>query len=276
MTKGSFKWWLFCVVMAMPFGREQYIGYTHAHEYNVEFNLSQRSVADQVISIFENNTPELQYGYAAAIGDGRGITAGRAGFTSATGDMYLVVKNDIQINPASPLKPYEKRLKKLAKSWSPSILGLKGLPAAWLVAAQDANFRAVQDSVVNELYYNRAVNFASEYGLSEPVSLLVLYDTIVQHGYGTDPDGLPSLLKRNTRTLGGSPHNEIDEIYWLRNLLLIRKQTLLNASNSDTRQVWRESAPRADTLLAIIESGNVKLDRAFTVKTWGTAFTIYP
>jgi hypothetical protein len=37
----------------------------------------------QITSTFENSTLELQYDYVENIGDGRGITAGRAGFTSA-------------------------------------------------------------------------------------------------------------------------------------------------------------------------------------------------
>ena len=49
-------------------------------------NPEQRHRADALISIFENGTPKIQYGYAENIRDGRGITAGRAGFTTATGD----------------------------------------------------------------------------------------------------------------------------------------------------------------------------------------------
>ncbi len=42
-----------------------------------------RVIADQLVSVFENDTPIIQYGYAKKMHDGRGITAGRAGFTSA-------------------------------------------------------------------------------------------------------------------------------------------------------------------------------------------------
>ncbi len=59
---------------------------------NINFNQQQRLIADQFVSIFENGTSEIQYGSAEDIGDGRGITAGRAGFTSATGDMLIVIE----------------------------------------------------------------------------------------------------------------------------------------------------------------------------------------
>ena len=55
----------------------------------ITFTQEQRIIADQIMSVFENDTPAIQYGYAENLHDGRGVTAGRAGFTSATGDMLL-------------------------------------------------------------------------------------------------------------------------------------------------------------------------------------------
>jgi chitosanase len=46
----------------------------------------QHETIDQLTSLFENSTPILQYGYCEDIDDGRGLTAGRAGFTSGTGE----------------------------------------------------------------------------------------------------------------------------------------------------------------------------------------------
>jgi chitosanase len=48
--------------------------------------------AEQIISSFENSTTVIQYGYAENLHDGRGITAGRAGFTSGTDDLLAVVQ----------------------------------------------------------------------------------------------------------------------------------------------------------------------------------------
>src|SRR5882724_9316825 len=71
--------------------------------------------ADQIISVFENDTLELQYGYTEALEDGRGLTAGRAGFTTATGDLVLVVERYVSRVPDTPLKHYLPRLKELAE-----------------------------------------------------------------------------------------------------------------------------------------------------------------
>src|SRR5688572_10409507 len=42
----------------------------------------QKRRAEAITSILENDTPKLQYAYAEALDDGRGITPGRAGFTT--------------------------------------------------------------------------------------------------------------------------------------------------------------------------------------------------
>src|SRR5437870_4798044 len=53
--------------------------------------VEQKRRAEQLTSLFENGRIELQYSYAEDLGDGRGITTGRAGFTTADGDALEVV-----------------------------------------------------------------------------------------------------------------------------------------------------------------------------------------
>src|SRR4051794_14695077 len=53
---------------------------------------ARRRVAEAIISSFENSTTELPYAAVQRLDDGRGITAGRAGFTSGTHDLLLVVQ----------------------------------------------------------------------------------------------------------------------------------------------------------------------------------------
>ena len=65
-------------------------------------------VADAIISSFENSTVELPYAQAEDLDDGRGITAGRAGFTSGTHDLLLVVQRyaDLAAGQRTPLTRY--------------------------------------------------------------------------------------------------------------------------------------------------------------------------
>ncbi|EFN53960.1 hypothetical protein CHLNCDRAFT_53481 [Chlorella variabilis] len=60
---------------------------------------AQRAQADKLLTIFENASLEPKYGYAEVLGDGRGITFGRAGFTTETGDGLAVVLKYKQLKP---------------------------------------------------------------------------------------------------------------------------------------------------------------------------------
>ncbi len=240
----------------------------------VEFTEEQRELADQIISVFENNTPEIDYAYAENLDPGRGITAGRAGFTSATGDMLLVVESYTQRVPVNPLAGYLPRLRELAEEESGDVDGLENLEDAWRTAADDSVFRAVQDEVVDDEYYWPAVDHAAELGLTFPLSLLNLYDTCIQHGDGDDPDGLPAIISRATAQADGAPADGVDENDWLRAFMDIRRSVLLNAADPDTREEWAESVGRADALIAIFESGNVGLTPPITINPFGTEFAL--
>jgi chitosanase len=238
------------------------------------FTEEQRRIADQIISVFENDTPDIQYGYAEDLNDGRGITAGRAGFTSATGDMLRVVERYTQRVPDNPLAQYLPRLRELAEKESGSVEGLEGLEAGWEAAADDPIFLAVQDEVVDEEYYLPAVEHAEELELSFPLSLLNLYDTCIQHGDGDDPDGLPAIIDAATEQVSGAVAEGIAEERWLQAFMEIRRAVLLHPHDEETRDEWAESVGRADALIAIFESGNVMLRPPIVINPFGTEFTI--
>ena len=212
--------------------------------------------ADQLVSVFENDTIELQYAYIEDIDDGRGYTAGRAGFTTATSDLLLVVERYDSAVPSNELAAYLPRLRELAADDSPSTDGLDGLPEAWIRAAADSRFRAVQDDIVDEEYYQPALVFWRELGLSTPLSLVELYDANIQHGPGDDPDGLPAMIDRTKARAGGSPATGVDEVEWLYAFLAVRRETLENATDPETREAWAESVYRVEIVTQIADDGN--------------------
>ena len=55
-------------------------------------DLRAEAPADRLINDFEHGTTESRYRSAEALTDGRGITFGRAGFTTKSGDGYDLVK----------------------------------------------------------------------------------------------------------------------------------------------------------------------------------------
>lgn len=233
----------------------------------------QKHRAEQITSLFENDTIELQYGYAENIHDGRGITAGRAGFTTATGDALLVVEFYTERGP-NDLAKYLARLKELAQSHSDAVSGLEGFEAAWTKEAQDPAFRSAQDEIVDKEYYRPAMEFGDSVGLKTALARAVLYDTILQHGGGEDPDGLPALLARTEQEAGGNPKTGVDEKIWLTAFLKVRRATLANASDPATRAAWAESVSRVDVLAFIAESGNYDLHGPIVIKAAGYDVTV--
>jgi len=238
------------------------------------FTEEQRLIADQIISVFENDTPVIQYAYAENLNDGRGITAGRAGFTSATGDMLEVVDLYTQLVPDNPLAVYLPRLRELAAEESGSTEGLEDLETAWQTAADDTVFQGVQDDVVDEEYYLPAVEHTKELGISYPLSLLNIYDACIQHGDGDDPDGLPAIISRTTEEVGGTPDDGVDESDWLQAFMDIRRSVLLDPSDQESQEAWSESVGRVDTLVEIFESGNLTLTPPIDINPYGTEYTI--
>lgn len=219
----------------------------------------QKHRAEQIISLFENDTIELQYGYVENIKDGRGYTSGRAGFTTATGDAVEVVKLYTEKKPGNDLAKYLPRLNELAESGSDDVGGLEGYPAAWAQAAEDSVFRAAQDEIVDREYYRPAMEASDQVGLKTALARACVYDTIIQHGGGEDPDGLPAILAKTEQSVGGTPKTGVDEKVWLKAFLKIRRHVLENASDPATREAWAQSTYRVKVLEFIEASGNYDL-----------------
>ncbi|KIN28925.1 chitosanase [Bacillus subtilis] len=77
--------------------------------------------------------------------------------------------------------------------------------------ANDKEFRAAQDKVNDHLYYQPAMKRSDNAGLKTALARAVMYDTVIQHGDGDDPDSFYALIKRTNKKAGGSPKDGIDE-----------------------------------------------------------------
>ncbi|MEI7529145.1 MAG: chitosanase [Elusimicrobiota bacterium] len=233
----------------------------------------QKRRADMLISVFENSALELQYAYIEDLRDGRGYTAGRAGFCSGCGDLLLVAERYTKLKPDNPLAGYLPRLNKLAALASGSTAGLDGFPGAWRQAARDELFRSEQDAVSDELYYLPALAYAGRLGLQKDFSKIALYEAAIQHGTGSDPDGLGAMIERASRAAkppaaGGS------ERTWLEKFLKVRRAALAHPASAATGEAWAESVGRADAMLAIYAAGNMDFSGPVAVAPFGEQFVI--
>ncbi len=166
----------------------------------------QRRRADQLISTFENSSTTIRYDYAENLGDGRGVTAGRAGFTTATCDALDVVRIYVAEVDDTPLTAFIPELEHLCDDTSDDTEQLPeaAFMQAWRTAANDARFRDAQDRIVDREYYVPAMEAADKLGLRSALARAELYDTAIQHGAGDDPDGLAAVIAR-TRSAVGDP-----------------------------------------------------------------------
>lgn len=223
-----------------------------------------RRVAEAVVSSFENSSTTSPYDVAERLGDGRGITAGRAGFTSGTHDLLLVVRRyERSAGGDNPLARYAPALEAVDRRVRDGgdggdTEGLDGFEAAWRRASDDdPRLDRAQDAVYDELYFAPAMAQAARTGVRTPLGGLVLLDSAVQHGTDDDPDGLPAMVAETTSDRGAPA---ADEPGWLRAFLRVRRGHLLAPRDPETAEVWRASTPRIDTLLALLDQGRLDLD----------------
>ncbi|MCW0215799.1 MAG: chitosanase [Pseudonocardia sp.] len=236
-----------------------------------ELEPAQRRVADQLVSVFENDTPEIQYGYVEVLGDGRGITAGRAGFCSGCGDMLEVVRRYAEVAPESDLVGFLPALRAAAAG---DDADLDGLDDAWREAATDARFREVQDAAVEKFYFGPAAELSRSHGLRTALGVAVVYDTAIQHGTGTDHDSVRSIVARTDDEMGGTPADGIDEVSWLNAFLADRRAVLENPESAATAKAWGESTGRVDALARLLRQGELALAAPLVVNPWGTPHTL--
>ncbi|GGX73354.1 hypothetical protein GCM10010324_18250 [Streptomyces hiroshimensis] len=235
---------------------------------------AQRRRADQLVSIFENGTPEIQYGYVENLGDGRGVTAGRAGFTTGDGDALEVIRAYTAKHPGNPLARFIPALERSAADEGNDADALPEAEyiAAWKQAARDPDFRSVQDAQVDARYFSPAQRLADQLGLRSALARAELYDASVQHGNNSDPDGLPALVHRTSDRVG-SPA-QAGERAWLNAFFTTRLDDLRHPSNKDTQQEWATSVDRVECLRRIAATGNDNLKGPLTVTAFGTTYTL--
>ncbi len=224
--------------------------------------------AAQITSTFENSTLELQYDYVENIGDRRGITAGRAGFTSATGDLLFLIRRYTEAKPGNVLAPYLPAL--AAVNGTDSEMGLAGFTDAWAEAAEDPDFRSLQDQLVDELYFVPAMAMAADLGVETPLGQLIMWDTMIQHGAGGD-NGTWAIIEETQEQVGPIDQSESA---WLDAFLDTRLRHLLLMYRDTTENADASSESRVDALRSLLQEGNLALEPPLTWEVYGDRFQL--
>jgi chitosanase len=212
-----------------------------------------------ISNVFEVGKPQSDYGYVEKLNDGRGYTVTNYGFCTSTGEVSTVIRRYSIGAPKNPLR----RFLAVMRPGHEKTSELDDFPAAWREEAKVSDqLGAVCEEVANRLFFKPATRAAQVAGIRTPVGKLVFYDTWLQHGGDGDSDSFQAIYSRTRRSVGDRRH--CPEPDFIRAFLAIRKGVLLNPTDPSTASVWRQSAPRVDALVKLLDD-NPSLDPPITV-----------
>ncbi|RKP14002.1 glycoside hydrolase, partial [Piptocephalis cylindrospora] len=217
-------------------------------------------LAETLTNIFENG--EEAFGYAAVedLGDGRGYTAGRVGFTTGTGDalelieLYNRTSTTTQAKALTRYLPELRHLSSLNRcdTGRASTSQLHGFDKAWKVAAlKDPAFPKAQDTLNDQMYMTPGRRFAATLNVTSPLGQALFYDTIIQHGWQlTEPD---INIQRIIALTGERKENECESTYLTR--FLHTRRSLLCCYPDTT---WPDAADRISDLQGVLENKDLQ------------------
>lgn len=224
----------------------------------------------QLTSIFENSSLDLQYTYVANIGDHRGWTFGFPGFTSGTysGTFFLEeYRRQRRKNPLNRFLPAFRRIDAGphdTEGRNPDTAGLEDFPAVFQSLGADPKFRRAQHTLVDRLAWRPALRQAKRLGARRHITLGQLYDANVNHG----EDGINRLLRRTNRRAGGTPADGINEVAWLKVFL----QTRFRVLRADP--VWNLATDRIRVYERLLRDRNVHLRTPMEIDCYNNHFEL--
>ncbi|KAJ1724465.1 hypothetical protein LPJ61_005735, partial [Coemansia biformis] len=229
-----------------------------------------KDIALRITNVYENSDTQFHYDYCEDLKDGRGITAGIAGFCTGTADAWEVIQEYHKLTGGNDgFSPMDGTLAKLAASGSESTAGISSYCDVWKkLGASDKKFQQAQDTLRDKLYYFPSQASADSVGLKLDISRGMLYDTGIEHGTGNDLDGLLTLVAETSKSFtsdqsGKSPNtlningHKVDEIVWLKKFIEIRTADLTNPKEKDNQggNYWAQTTYRTKSYSYIIDQG---------------------
>lgn len=205
--------------------------------------------------------------------DGRGVTAGYAGFTQfdedgvgGSGDLLAVYERFCELQGHSDGESA------MWANWtrSPELFNRLGIEQS----TEGHNFRQAQRDVGHALYTLPALRLCAQLGISTALGIASIYDAGVQHGYGGDGDSMAAMI-RETEKATAPPVDCLRgvsvaaEHVFIRTFNSYRFQHLSKAKEEATRKTWFESRDRAHALNELAREGKWDLKMPFSVTVFG-------
>lgn len=207
----------------------------------ISYSYTQKAIIENIVTIHETGRiSQNSYGTVVNVaGDNGGLTYGKHQTTINSGNLYFMLKRYVEAPQASYahlIAPYLERLKRKDPS-----LGVNAAFKSLLkTAGADPVMQAVQDRFFEEQYWEPAVRFCNAKGFTLPLTLAVVYDSII-HGslYRIDKMLPPNLPERQ----------------WISAYCTTRRSWFVNHSNP----LLRRCTYRMDTFIRLYDAGNFVL-----------------
>jgi chitosanase len=206
----------------------------------------------KIVNAAETSVPSGDYGKLVIANDGPGlvrqISYGRSQVTELNGVLNLLIEKYCT-KGGDYGKEFEPYLGRIGKP--PSLAGDPRFIRLLKSAALDPIMKQSQDEIFEEKYWKPTEKFFLKWGLSLPLSFLIIYDTIIQSGPSVEhPKSIvPSLRRSFSERVPSEGGNEKK---WVESYLRARHHWLSNNSRADLRR----SSYRTKCYIKILESGN--------------------
>ncbi|KAJ2657366.1 hypothetical protein IWW48_004548 [Coemansia sp. RSA 1200] len=227
-----------------------------------------KDIAIKITGIYENGDTDVHYDYCENLDDGRGFTAGIAGFCSGTGDGWMVIEEYKRLTGSyGEFESMASTLEKYATDGSDSTSGIEDYCSAWeKLGKSDKDFQQAQDNIRDQLYYDPAEQASNTLGARLDVTQGQLFDTAIQHGAGDDADGMQALITNTNKSFSSDQSGDsgntlnvnghkVDEIVWLKKFIEVRTADLKNPKEKDNQggNYWAQTTYRTESYSYIID-----------------------
>ncbi len=137
-----------------------------------------------IVHVFETSRPFGDYAACVVLDDGAGISYGINQFTHRSGSLAVVVEKYMKAKGVVGAAVMLENLALLRSKSTAAIAKLSAnatLKKALKTAAVTSEMKKAQEQAAFELYLKPALDLCEKYGFTEPLSLAVIYDSVV-HG----------------------------------------------------------------------------------------------
>jgi chitosanase len=214
----------------------------------------------ETINVAETSKKEGDYGKITIANDGPGnirqISYGRSQVTEFNGLLkHLITAYSLSKGSHSKeFVPYVSRI-----GIKPSLAGDPRFISLLNSAGKDPIMKILQDKLFEDKYWKPAVAICKRWGLTLPLSYLIIYDTAIQSGPSVDhPNSIvPTLRNRFSEKI---PANGGNEIKWIIGYVDVRHRWL--ATNT-AKPILRKTIYRTQCFIDNIKNNNFMLDKPF-------------